>query len=104
MGGERGIGSQQELVGETPEDVVIGVDDDKLRKVAAQRVAAVDASHQEAGHRSQAVTEISRPVGHAIDLAQVQAGLVEAEIENAARRSWSTGILRANSPGANSRR
>jgi len=30
MRGERGIGSQQELVGEAPEDVVIGVDDDKL--------------------------------------------------------------------------
>jgi len=82
MGGERGIGSQQELVGKTPENVVIGVDDDKLRNAAVERVAAVDASHQKAGHGSQAVAEISRPVGDAIDLAQVQAGLVEAEIED----------------------
>jgi len=48
MGGERGIGSQQELVGKTPENVVIGVDDDKLRNAAVERVAAVDASHQKA--------------------------------------------------------
>src|ERR1039458_5204969 len=81
MRGERGIGSQQKLVGETPEEVVIGVDDDEFREVAAEGIAAVDATHQEASHGSQAVTEISRPVRHAIDLAQVQAGLVEAEIE-----------------------
>ena len=81
MGGERGVGSQQKLVGKTPEQVVISVDDDEFQEVAAECVAAVDAAHQEASHRSQALTEISRPVGYPIDLSQVQVGLVEAEIE-----------------------
>ena len=104
MGGERGIGSQQELVGETPEDVVIGVDDDELRKVAAQRVA-----------RGRRILPGSGPplpgcngdlsASPSPDRSCPGSGRSgRGRNRKAARRSWSTGIPRANSLPANSRR
>src|ERR1035441_3042512 len=79
-----GIGSEQELADELPEDKVVRVENQEFRGMLRflRDLSRLGAILQATRHRSQTEAQMPRPIRHPVDPPEIQTGSVEPEIED----------------------